>query len=138
MFFGCFWLCLIVFDCFWLLLIVFKCFLMARPKDPALDGNHYISKSQYFACLPPFNLYIHTICSLWTIKATKVQHPTIYNTSRHTLPPNKIINLWTQKEIRKSPFWFETKGKLPFHSPLSTFSTRLKCVAHNINKHIRY
>ena len=72
--------------------------LTTRPKDLALDGKHSIFNSQYFACLPPFNLYIHTICSLWTIKATKVHHPTIYNTSRYTLPPKKIINLWTQKK----------------------------------------
>ena len=102
----------------WLFLIAFDCFQMffdaprpkkttcgssrmARPKDPALDGNHSIFNSQYFACLPPFNFYIHTICSLWTIKATKVHHPTIYNTSRHTLPQKKIINLWTQKKSYK-------------------------------------
>ena len=77
--------------------LTFSQFFQTRDR-----GKREISNSQHLACFLLFIHHIHTICSLWTIKATKVQHPTIYNTSRHALPPNNIINLWTQtKKLEK-------------------------------------
>ena len=56
-----------------------------------------MSNSQYLACLLLFIHHIHTICSLWTIKPTKVRLPTTHNIPRHAFSPKKIVAHWTQK-----------------------------------------
>ena len=61
-------------------------------------GKQEIYNSRYLACLPPLSPYIHTICSLWSIKPTKVNHSTIYTTSKHAFSPKKIVNLWTHNK----------------------------------------
>ena len=65
-------------------------------------GKHEIYNSQYLACLPLFNPYIYTICSLWIIKPTKVHLSTIYPISQHPLSAKKIVNLWTHNQSYKN------------------------------------
>ena len=42
--------------------------------------------------------YIHTICSLWIIKPTKVHLSTIYSISKVAFSPKKIVIHWTHNK----------------------------------------
>ena len=57
------------------------------------DGKQYIFNSQYLACLPLLNPYIHTICSLCIVEPTKVHLSTIYSISQCAFSAKKIVNL---------------------------------------------
>ena len=56
--------------------------------------------SRYLACLPLFNPYIHTICSLWAIKPTKVHPCTIHSIPQHSFSPKKIVAHCTQNQSK--------------------------------------
>ena len=55
---------------------------LSGPKMTNKHGKHSIFNSQYLACLPLFNPYIHTICSLCIIEPIKVHISTIYTISQ--------------------------------------------------------
>ena len=65
------------------------------------NGKHNNFNSQYLACLPLFNPYIHTICSLWVINPTKSHLSTIYPTSQYVFSPKKIVDLWRHNKSWK-------------------------------------
>ena len=49
---------------------------------PAWLGEQRSYNSQYFACLPSFDPYMHAICSLSMIKVHSLHLSTIYNMPR--------------------------------------------------------
>ena len=79
----------------------FQQLVFSLKKWTRKDGEQSISNSQYLACLPLFNPYIHTICSLCIVQPTKVHLSTIYSISQGAFSLKKIVNLWSHNKSKK-------------------------------------